>query len=282
MDTALRTSDDRDLTHTLAAVHRIRPVARRGATPSPPVRVVIADDHALVRAGLRFVLEASHRVMVVGEAATGAEAVALTRRIRPDVVMLDARLPGLDWGEATGQTFSESGVAVMLLTASEGDERIFAALRAGASGVLLKDTEPAELVRGVEAVARGEALLSPALTRRLIAELASRPELASPSSELLDELTARESEVVALLALGLSNEEIAARLVISPATAKTHVSRAMVKLRAHSRAQLVVFAYEAGLVVPAAETAEVSSMPRPFAVRETSMLPRVAFEYGHS
>ena len=138
----------------------------------------------------------------------------------------------------------------MLMTVSEGDERIFAALRAGASGLLLKDSEPAELVRAVEALARGEALLSPSLTRRLIAELASRPEPACPSSELLDELTAREREVVALVGLGLSNNEIAERLVVSPATAKSHVSRAMVKLDAGSRAQLVVFAYETGLVVP--------------------------------
>jgi DNA-binding NarL/FixJ family response regulator len=145
---------------------------------------------------------------------------------------------------------SESGVGVVLTTADEGDELIFAAVRAGASGTVPKDAEPAELVRAVEALAQGEALLSPSLTRRLIAELASGPELSCPSSELLDELTAREREVVALAALGLSNDEIAERLVVTPATAKTHVSRAMVKLHAGDRAKLVVFAYETGLVVP--------------------------------
>ena len=148
---------------------------------------------------------------------------------------------------------TQPGLAVMLMMGSESDERIFAALRAGASGLVVKDTEPAQLVRAVEALARGEAVLSPSLTRRLIAELGARPEPSSPSPELLDELTAREREVVALVALGLSNQEIAERLVVSPATSKTHVSRAMVKLHAHDRAKLVVFAYEAGLVAPRSE-----------------------------
>jgi DNA-binding NarL/FixJ family response regulator len=175
--------------------------------------------------------------------------------------MIDARLPGLDSVEATGRMLAEPAVAVMLLIASEGDERIFAALRAGASGLLLRDTEPAELVRAVEALARGEALLSPSLTRRLISELAARPEPVSPSPELLAELTAREREVVALVGHGLSNDEIAERLVVSPATAKTHVSRAMVKLHAHHRAKLVVFAYEAGLVVPRGEASLAAGQP---------------------
>jgi DNA-binding NarL/FixJ family response regulator len=212
--------------------------------------VLIADGEALVRAGFRVLLEGDERISVVAEAATGEEAVALTRHVRPDVALIDDRLPGLDSVEAIGRMFAESGVAVMLLTASEGDERIFAALRAGASGLLLKDTEPADLVRAVQALARGEALLSPSLTRQLIAELASRPEPACASSELLDELTAREREVVALVGHGLGNDEIAERLVVTPATAKTHVSRAMVKLHARDRAKLVVFAYEAGLVAP--------------------------------
>jgi DNA-binding NarL/FixJ family response regulator len=215
--------------------------------------VLIADGHAVVRAGFRALLEDDQRITVVGEAATGEEAVTLTHRIRPDVVVIDAGLPGLDSVEATGRMFSQSGVAVMLLVASDGDKRVLAALRAGASGLLLKDTEPAELVRAVEALARGDALLAPSLTRRLIAELASRPEPECPSPELLDELTAREREVVALVGHGLGNDEIAERLVVSPATAKTHVSRAMVKLHAHDRAKLVVFAYEAGLVVPRSE-----------------------------
>jgi DNA-binding NarL/FixJ family response regulator len=206
-----------------------------------------------VRAGFRLLLEADPRITVVGEAASGEEAVVLADRLRPDVALIDARLPGLDSVEATGKIFSDSGVEVMLLTTSEDDARIFAALRAGASGLLLKDTEPAELVQAVELLARGEPLLSPPLARRLIAELASRPEPSSPSPDLVDELTAREREVVTLVALGLSNDEIAGRLVVSPATAKTHVSRSMVKLHAHDRAKLVVFAYEAGLVVPRAD-----------------------------
>jgi DNA-binding NarL/FixJ family response regulator len=229
---------------------RARPVGCAGA--SPAVRVVIADGQALVRAGLRALLESHGGISVVSEAATGEEAVTLARRMRPDVVLMDARLPGLDAVEAIGRMFAESGVAVMLLTASEHDDQIFAALRAGAAGLLLKDTEPGELVRAVELLARGEALLAPSLTRRLIEELASRPDPQLPASELLDELTAREREVVALVALGLSNAEIAERLVISPATAKTHVSRAMVKLHARDRAQLVVLAYETGLVLPRA------------------------------
>jgi DNA-binding NarL/FixJ family response regulator len=216
-------------------------------------RVLIADGQALVRAALRLLVEADRHITVVGEAATGEEAVALARRTRPDVVLIDARLPGLDSVEATGRISAESGPAVMLLVGSAGDEHAFAALRAGASGVLLKDTEPAELVRAVELLARGEALLSPSLTRNVIAELASRPQAPDPIPELLDELTGREREVVALVALGLNNGEIAERLVISPATAKTHVSRAMLKLGARDRAKLVVLAYKAGLVAPMAE-----------------------------
>lgn len=230
--------------------------------PAPrPVRVLIADGQALVRAGFRVLLEERGSVSVVGEAKTGEDAVALAQSLSPDVVLMDMSLPGLDSVEATRQILVEPGLAVMLLTGSESDERIFAALRAGASGVLLKDTEPAELVRAVELLARGEALLSPVLTRRLIAELASRPEPAYPSSDLLDELTAREREVVALVGLGLSNNQIAERLVVSPATAKTHVSRAMVKLHAHDRAKLVVFAYETGLAVPRAEAPEFAGRP---------------------
>ena len=214
------------------------------------IRVLIAEGQALVRGGFRALLERDARITVVGEAATGEEAVALARRFRPDVLLIDAKLPGLDCIEATGVVASETGAHVMLLTASEGDDRIFAALRAGARGLVVKDTEPTELVRAVDALARGEALLSPGLARRVIAELASRPVPECPSPELLADLTAREREVVALVGLGLSNNGIAERLVVSRATAKTHVSRAMVKLDARDRAKLVVFAYEAGLVVP--------------------------------
>jgi DNA-binding NarL/FixJ family response regulator len=212
--------------------------------------VLIADGQALVRAGFRLLLEADRHITVVGQAATGEQAVALARRTRPDVVLIDARLPGLDSVEATGRISAGSGPAVMLLIASPDAERTFAALRAGASGVLLKDTEPAELIHAVELLARGEALLSPSLTRDVIAEIASRPQPADPGPELFDELTDREREVVALVAVGLSNGEIAERLVISPATAKTHVSHAMLKLHAHHRAKLVVLAYKAGLVAP--------------------------------
>jgi DNA-binding NarL/FixJ family response regulator len=216
--------------------------------------VLLADSQGLVRAGFRLLLEATERISVVGQAASGEEAVAVAHRLRPDVALIDATLPGLDSVQATRRISSRSGVAVVLLIASQDDERSLPALRAGATGLLLKDTEPAELVRAVEILARGEALLSPSVTRHLIAELASRPEPASPSPDLLDELTAREREVVALVGHGLVNHEIAERLVVSLATAKTHVSRAMVKLHAHDRAKLVVFAYETGLVRPRTDT----------------------------
>jgi DNA-binding NarL/FixJ family response regulator len=219
---------------------------------APAVRVLVADGQALVRAGLRALLESGGRISVVGEAGTGEEAVAEACWQRPDVVLLDATLPGLSCVEAIRRILAAPGIAVMLLTATEHDEHIFATLRAGARGLLVKDTEPAELVRGVELLARGDALLSPSLTRRLIAELASVPDPQLPSSELLEELTPREREVVTLAALGLSNRAIAERLVISPATSKTHVSRAMLKLGAHDRGQLVAFAFHAGLAVPRA------------------------------
>jgi DNA-binding NarL/FixJ family response regulator len=223
--------------------------------PPPPreIRVLIADDQALVRAGFRVLLEAGQRIKVVGEAATGEEAVALAARLHPHVVMIDTGLPGLDSVDATRRMSSHFGVAVMVMTACERDERILAVLRAGACGLLVKDAEPAELVRAVELLARGEALIPPSIARQVIAELASIPERTCPTAVLVDELTAREREVVALVGRGLGNDEIAEQLVISPTTAKTHVSRAMVKLHAHDRANLVVFAYEAGLVMPGAE-----------------------------
>jgi DNA-binding NarL/FixJ family response regulator len=221
---------------------------------SPPqtrgIRVLVADGQALVRAGFRMLLEGKQGIRVIGEAASGEEVVAFARELHPDVVLLDVSLPGLDSIEATAQMLAESGLAVMLLTASDDEEQLFAALRAGASGLLLKDTDPAEIVHAIELLSRGEAALSPSLTRRLITEFASRPDPHLPSSDMLDELTNREREVVALVALGLTNAEIAERLVVSPATSKTHVSRAMIKLGARDRAQLVVFAYEAGLAYP--------------------------------
>jgi DNA-binding NarL/FixJ family response regulator len=224
---------------------RLEPVA-----PSPAVRVLVADGQALVRAGFRVLLEGDGRIAVIGEAATGEQAVEMASRMRPDVVLMDAALPGLDPVDAMAQMCAESGVPVMLLTDPADDNRMFAALRAGASALLHKDADPAELVVGVERLARGEALLSPSLTRRVIAEFASRPHSPAPDSELVDELTPREREVVSLVALGMRNDEIAERLVVSPATARTHVSRAMIKVHARDRAQLVVFAYESGLALP--------------------------------
>jgi DNA-binding NarL/FixJ family response regulator len=216
-------------------------------------RVILSEGEALVRAGLRALLEEDGTVTVVGEAATGEEVLDLAGQLKPDVVLLDAGLPGLDSVETTRRLLADSGVPVMLLATSEADDHTFAALRAGASGVLLKDTEPDELVRAVAVLARGDALLSPSFTRRLIADFASRPEPIQPNDERVAVLTAREREVVALVAMGLSNGEIAEELVLSPATARTHVSRAMVKLGARDRSQLVVFAYNSGLVLqPAA------------------------------
>jgi DNA-binding NarL/FixJ family response regulator len=235
----------------LAAVHPITPVVRRAdVAASSAIRVLLADGQALVRAGMRLVLEVDEHITVVGEAASGEEAVALSARLSPDVALIDAMLPGLDAVETIAQIVGESGLAVMLLTASDSDEHIFPALRAGARALLPKNTQPTQLVHAIDALARGEALLSPGLTRRVIDELAARAEPAFVRPDLLDELTPREREVVALVGLGLSNYEIAERLVVSPATAKTHVSRAMVKLHTRDRARLVVFAYEVGLVMP--------------------------------
>jgi DNA-binding NarL/FixJ family response regulator len=216
------------------------------------IKVLLADDQALVRAGFRALLDAQPDIEVVGEAADGADAVRLATRERPDVVLMDIRMPGLDGLEATRRIAADphlGGVRIVILTTFDLDEYVFEALRVGASGFLVKDTEPVDLLRGVRAVASGDALLSPGVTRRLIGEFASRARQPRPPKDLAG-LTDREREVMALVGEGLSNEEIAERLVVSPATAKTHVSRAMVKLGARDRAQLVVFAYEAGLVRP--------------------------------
>jgi DNA-binding NarL/FixJ family response regulator len=216
------------------------------------IRVVLADDQVLVRAGFRALLDAQDDIEVVGEAGDGVEAVTLVRRLRPDVVLMDIRMPVLDGLAATRQIAALDELAdtrIVILTTFELDEYVFEALRGGAGGFLVKHTEPVELIRAVRAVAAGDALLSPGVTRRLITEFASRAK--EPRSSLrLSALTDREREVMALVGEGLSNEEIAARLVVSPATAKTHVSRTMVKLGARDRAQLVVYAYEAGLVRP--------------------------------
>ena len=216
------------------------------------IRVLLADDQALVRAGFSALLDAQDDIEVVGEASDGDEAVALARRERPDVVLMDIRMPGSDGLSATRAIVGDerlSDVRIVILTTFELDEYVFDAIRSGASGFLVKDTEPVELLRAVRAVADGDALLSPGVTRRLIGAFAtgSREPRADPA---LDVLTEREREVMVLVAEGLSNDEIAAALVVSPATARTHVSRAMTKLAARDRAQLVVFAYESGLVRP--------------------------------
>jgi DNA-binding NarL/FixJ family response regulator len=217
-----------------------------------PVRVLLADDQKLVRAGFRVLLERDDGIEVVGEVGDGAEAVDAARAMRPDVVLMDIRMPLMDGLEATRRIVADellAGVHVVVLTTFELDEYVFQALRAGASGFLLKDVDPDDLRQAVRVVAAGEALLSPSVTRRLITEFATRT--APPSDPArLAALTDREREVLALVGGGLSNEEIGQRLFMSPATAKTHVSRAMAKLGARDRAQLVVAAYETGLVTP--------------------------------
>ncbi|TDC68507.1 response regulator [Streptomyces hainanensis] len=216
------------------------------------IRILLADDQMLVRAGFRALLDAQPDVAVVAEAADGAAAVELSRAHRPDLVLMDIRMPALD-GLAATRLITEDPdlgeVRVVMLTTFELDEYVFEAIRSGASGFLVKDTEPDELLRAVRAVVAGDALLSPGATRRLIAEFAARSRVPAGTARLA-ELTDREREVMALVGLGLSNDEIARRLVLSPLTAKTHVSRAMVKLGARDRAQLVVMAYESGLVRP--------------------------------
>ncbi|HEY6278497.1 MAG TPA: response regulator transcription factor [Streptosporangiaceae bacterium] len=244
------------------------------------IRVLLADDHALVRAGFRMLLESADDITIVGEAPNGGAAVAMARQLKPDVVLMDLNMPEVDGITATGRITADPGLAavkVVVLTTFDDDEYVFAALRAGASGFLVKDVEPDELLQAVRVVARGDALLAPSVTRSLIAAFAAgRMGAAGPAgpgsapaapggpgrppgstaraaaSPGLASLTDREREVVALVAAGLSNDEIAARLVVSPLTAKTHVSRAMTKVGARDRAQLVVFAYEHGLAEPAA------------------------------
>jgi DNA-binding NarL/FixJ family response regulator len=216
------------------------------------IRVLLADDQALVRAGFRSLLDSQEDIEVVGEAAGGEEAVRLATGLAPDVVLMDIRMPGMDGLAATRLIAADPGLAdvrVVILTTFGLDDYVFEAIRSGASGFLVKDTEPDELLQAVRVVAGGEALLSPSITRRLIEEFAAHAKGPRPTDGL-EQLTAREREVMALVAAGLSNDEIARRLFVSPATAKTHVSRAMVKLGARDRAQLVVIAYESGLVRP--------------------------------
>jgi DNA-binding NarL/FixJ family response regulator len=217
------------------------------------IRVLLADDQALIRAGFRLLLSTAGDIEVVAEATDGAEAVELARRERADVVLMDIRMPGVDGLEATRRIAADetlAGVKVIILTTFESDEYVYQAIRSGASGFLLKDAEPADLLQAVRVVARGDALLAPSVTRRLITDLVSRPERPRTDDRALRRLTEREREVLSLVATGLSNEEIAGKLFVSPLTAKTHVSRIMTKLDARDRAQLVVMAYEIGLVTP--------------------------------
>ncbi len=216
------------------------------------IRVALADDQELVRAGFVALLDAEDDFEVVGEAADGEQAVRIAERCAPDVLLMDIRMPGVDGIEATRRIAARPELAcvhVVILTTFELDEYVFEGLRAGAAGFLVKDTDAAELIRAVRVVASGEAILAPAVTRRLIAEFTLRTRTPRQLPHL-DELTPREREVLALIATGLSNEEISRQIYISPATVKTHASRAMTKLGARDRAQLVVFAYQAGLIRP--------------------------------
>ena len=222
-------------------------------TSGGPLRILIADDQALVRAGFKMILDAEDDLDVVGEAADGAAAVELARRLKPDVVLMDIRMPELDGIEATRRVVAldaETPVRVLMLTTFDLNEYVYEALRAGASGFLLKDVPPEQLAAGIRIVAQGEALLAPSITKRLIQEFAAAAPVSAPPPKGLDELTARELEVFRLIARGLSNAEIAAELIVSETTVKTHVARVLMKLGLRDRVQAVVLAYESGIAVP--------------------------------
>jgi DNA-binding NarL/FixJ family response regulator len=215
------------------------------------IRVLVADDQALVRGSFRLLVDTASDLTTIGEAATGREAVRLARQEKPDVVLMDIRMPETDGIEATRQITADpqtSAVRVLILTTFEVDEYVFAALRAGASGYLIKDTPPAELLAAIRVVAAGDALLAPGVTRRLVAEFTRHPASDRQPASLPDEVTGREREILTLIGLGLSNTEIATQLNISLSTAKTHVGRLLMKLGARDRAQLVIAAYDSGLV----------------------------------
>ena len=215
------------------------------------IRVLLVDDQGLIRAGFRSLLERPEDIVVVGEAKDGEEGIRLAGSLRPDVVLMDIRMPGLDGLEATRIIAGDerlAGVKVLILTTFESDDYVYEALRSGASGFVVKDTEPEELVQAIRVVARGDALLSPGVTRRLIADIAEKGRDVSTTEYPIDQLTDREREVLTMVGRGLTNGEIADDLVLSPLTAKTHVSRIMNKLGARDRAQLVVVAYETALV----------------------------------
>jgi DNA-binding NarL/FixJ family response regulator len=260
----VRATADREPREVTALERVARSEAARSETL---IRVLIAAGPALVRASYRAMVERDERMEVVGEATSGPQALGLATATVPDVALLDLQLPGLDDVETTAAIVSHSafdGVAVMLITVREGDERVVSALRAGAIGVLSNDAQPGDLIRALEVLAGGQALLPADALRRLRAELAAQSHHARLPIEL-DELTPREREVMTLVGLGLSNSEIAERLVISPATAKTHVSRAMVKLHARNRAQLVILAYETGLVLARTHAARAGDPERAIA-----------------
>jgi len=231
--------------------------ARTGSAELPrtpagadPIRVLVADDQAMVRGSFRVLVDHTPGMIAVGEAADGAEAVELARREQPDVVLMDIRMPVLDGIEATRRICADPatrGVRVLILTMFDLDEYVYAALRAGAAGFLLKDTPPSEVLNAVTVIAAGDSLLAPSVTRRLIAEFARRPEPGRRPARTLDGVTDRESQVLALIARGLSNTELAEHLHLSPATVKTHIGRLLAKLGARDRAQLVIVAYETGL-----------------------------------
>jgi DNA-binding NarL/FixJ family response regulator len=215
------------------------------------IRVLVADDQALMRGSFRILVDTAPDLTTIGEAATGAEAVDLARREKPDIILMDIRMPGLDGIEATGQITAApetAGVRVLILTTFDLDEYVFAALRAGASGFLLKDTPPADLLAAIRIVAAGDALLAPGITRRLIAEFTRRPQPQQHPAAALRQITGREREVLTLIGLGLSNTEIASHMHVSLSTTKTHVGRLLMKLGARDRAQLVIAAYDTGLV----------------------------------
>ena len=223
------------------------------ATAAGPIKVLLADDEGLVRSGFKMLLDVEADIEVVGEATTGAEAVELARTTRPDVILMDIRMPSMDGIEATRAIAGTRGlehVRVLILTTYETDEYVYEALHAGASGFLLKDSGPAELLHGIRVVAAGDALLAPRITRRLIGQFTAGRSAARAREDRLAGLTPREREVLALVGRGMSNEEIGTELFLSAATARTHVSHTMRKLGARDRAQLVVVAYETGLVTP--------------------------------
>lgn len=221
-------------------------------SPGRVLRILLADDQALIRAGFRVLIESASDLVMAGEASNGVEAFSAAKSLRPDVVLMDIRMPVLDGLEATRRIVADPDLAevhVLILTTFESDEYVFEALRSGASGFVLKDIEPIDLLNAIRVVAGGEGLLSPSVTRRLIAEFATRPVLRNRATELAS-LTERELEILRYVGEGQTNSDIAAALVVSPATVKTHVNRIMAKLDAHDRAQLVVAAYESGLVIP--------------------------------